>query len=83
MLTKKLFVPVAIAVVLLCTIQACKKQNAIITDAKTYPAIQAAFGDNINLNSLENYAQQTIPVYIKKGQCGQKWLVIFNKKRVI
>lgn len=33
---------------------------------ETYPNVTATFGNNINLNNLENYANQTIPKYITK-----------------
>ncbi len=33
---------------------------------ETYPNVTATFGNNINLNNLENYANQTIPRYITK-----------------
>lgn len=49
--------------------QACKK-GSTVTAIATYPAVQAAFGDNINLNNLENYAGQTIPAYITKDNSG-------------
>lgn len=32
----------------------------------TYPAVEAEFGNSIDLNNLENYANQTIPTYITK-----------------
>ncbi|SEF68577.1 cytochrome c peroxidase [Halpernia humi] len=34
--------------------------------AETYPNVTATFGNNINLNALENYANQTKPAYINK-----------------
>jgi cytochrome c peroxidase len=36
----------------------------------TYPAVQAAFGGNINLTALENYAKQPIPGYITRDNTG-------------
>jgi cytochrome c peroxidase len=35
-----------------------------------YPAVEAKFGGNINLNQLANYANQTIPGYIRKDNTG-------------
>jgi cytochrome c peroxidase len=32
-----------------------------------YPAIEAAFGSSVDLNNLENYANQSIPSYITKN----------------
>lgn len=37
---------------------------------ETYPNVTAAFGDNINLSNLANYANQTVPVYITKNNTG-------------
>lgn len=34
--------------------------------ANVYPNVTAAFGNNINLSNLENYAQQSVPTYITK-----------------
>lgn len=50
-------------------IQACKKGTDAITTTN-YPAVEAAFGTNINLNSLENYAGQGKPAYITKDNSG-------------
>ncbi len=51
------------------TFQACKRGND--TSVTTgYPAVEAAFGSNINLNSLENYAAQDKPKYITKDNSG-------------
>jgi cytochrome c peroxidase len=36
----------------------------------TYPAVQAAFGGNINLTALANYAKQPIPGYITRDNTG-------------
>src|SRR6478672_2445909 len=41
----------------------CSKKEATLD---TYPAIEAAFGTNINLKALANYANQTKPAYIIK-----------------
>lgn len=60
----------------LCIIDACKKGQltpiATTTTAAstTTTTIAAAFGSNINLNSLENYAAQPIPVYITRDNSG-------------
>ena len=36
----------------------------------SYPSVEAAFGDNLNLNSLSNYANQSVPNYITKNNSG-------------
>lgn len=36
----------------------------------SFEAIKAAFGDNINLNSLDNYSGQNKPAYIRKDNTG-------------
>ena len=33
---------------------------------ETYPAVQAEFGNSVDLNNLANYANQTVPAYITK-----------------
>ncbi len=47
-----------------------KKENEGPQLQQTYEAIKAAFGDNINLNSLTEYAGQTKPAYIIKDNTG-------------
>jgi cytochrome c peroxidase len=37
-----------------------------ITQNQSFPFVEAAFGSKLNLNALNNYANQTIPVYIGK-----------------
>lgn len=41
-------------------------EDEYIPIAPTYPNVEAAFGNTINLNNLANYANQTIPTYITK-----------------
>ncbi len=57
------------ALITLIAFTACKKSE-ITDNTVTYPAVEAAFGSNINLNSLENYANQNIPAYIRKDNTG-------------
>ena len=60
-----------ITVFMLCITVSCKKTVTTTTvNTKTYPAVQAAFGSNIDLNSLENYAAQPIPNYITRDNSG-------------
>lgn len=48
-------------------LQQCKKAEESVTNNTTdYPAIKTAFGTNINLNALPNYAAQEIPTYITR-----------------
>ena len=44
----------------------CSKNKTDIS----YPAVAAAFGNNINLNQLKNYANQGKPAYINKDNTG-------------
>ncbi|MFN5335079.1 MAG: cytochrome-c peroxidase [Bacteroidota bacterium] len=48
---------------------ACSKEKDSGTLA-TYPAIKETFGNNINLDQLENYSAQVRPVYIMKDNSG-------------
>lgn len=73
---QKILVIIALTVVMICVINACKKEtNAPATTTITMvttsaTTVKMAFGDNINLSSLENYASQTIPAYITKDNSG-------------
>jgi cytochrome c peroxidase len=69
MSSKKIFVQALLTIFTLFSVQACKKAADSSVTA-SYPAVQAAFGSNINLNSLENYASQVIPRYITKDNSG-------------
>ena len=46
----------------------CNNNNEDIYTAvpETYPAVQAEFGNSLDLNNLANYASQTVPAYITK-----------------
>jgi len=46
----------------------CNKNDEEIYSAipETYPAVQAQFGNSVDLNNLANYANQTVPAYITK-----------------
>lgn len=46
----------------------CSKSDTVVTDTTT--AVEQAFGTNINLNSLANYANQGKPNYIVKDNTG-------------
>ena len=44
----------------------CSKESNPAESVQSYPAVTAKFGNKIDLNSLENYANQPIPSYINK-----------------
>lgn len=80
---KKILMMVAFAAMGICLVDACKKGDAaspaITTTGTTTTttstesvktAVELAFGANINLASMENYAAQNIPPYITKDNCG-------------
>ena len=55
-----------IAISVLTSCSSTDEETYIDIDT-TYPAIQAEFGSSIDLNNLENYANQGIPSYITKN----------------
>ncbi|HLO81175.1 MAG TPA: cytochrome c peroxidase [Chitinophagaceae bacterium] len=59
-----LMIPVALIIVMI----SCSKsdENANTGNTNSYPAIEAAFGSNIDPNNLINYAAQSVPGYITK-----------------
>ncbi|MES2269235.1 MAG: cytochrome c peroxidase [Bacteroidota bacterium] len=75
---KQVLAIIALAVTVLCIAEACRKDNstasstntsttmAMAATPSTGTAVQIAFGNNINLASLESYAGQTIPAYITR-----------------
>lgn len=63
---------------LLLLLTSCSKSDEEnYEEIKTYPNTIAAFGDNINLSNLANYANQTVPAYITKSNVGSN--LITNK----
>lgn len=61
---------------------ACSKKESESTPIQlNYEAIKTTFGDNINLNSLAEYAGQTKPAYIQKDNTGGN--TISNAKATI
>ena len=54
-----------IGVLLFSTLISCNKSDDY-QDIPTYPNVAAAFGNNIDLNHLDNYANQVVPAYITK-----------------
>lgn len=48
----------------------CSKSDSQSTPELSFPAVEAAFGDNIDLNDLNNYSGQNKPVYITKDNTG-------------
>lgn len=73
---KQLLAIVAIAVILLSLAESCKKETetapaatanaTVVMTTAPATAVQTAFGTNINLSALENYAQQAVPNYITR-----------------
>ncbi len=60
----------------------CKKNdNNGSNNTQSYPAILAAFGSNIDLGNLSNYANQTRPTYITKDNTAGN--VITNSKATL
>ncbi len=62
-------------------LQQCKKSENATTSGNTYPAIQETFGENLNLNSLENYSTQEIPSYITRDNTAGN--IITNHKATL
>lgn len=56
----------AVAIAVSCS----KTNNTSVPESETYPAIKAAFGTNIDLLNLANYANQGRPAYITKDNTG-------------
>lgn len=56
----------ALFVLTLTSVYSCSKTDDSYIPLTTYPSVTATFGTKINLNSLENYANQSIPNYITK-----------------
>jgi cytochrome c peroxidase len=48
----------------------CGSDDNEYVPVETYPNVTAAFGSNINLSNLANYANQTVPAYITKSNVG-------------
>lgn len=56
---------------LLFLLTSCSKStDENYVNIETYPNVTAAFGNNINLSNLANYANQTVPSYITKSNVG-------------
>jgi len=59
-----------IGLFILVAVACSKKESEIAQIPVTYEAIKTAFGNNINLNNLAEYAGQTKPNYILKDNTG-------------
>ena len=55
-----------VLMIILLTALSCSKEDNPTETVQSFPAVTAKFGTKIDLNSLENYANQTIPSYINK-----------------
>jgi cytochrome c peroxidase len=65
---KKILIVSLVIMSTIVAVVSCKKNNTNTgTATATYPAVEAAFGGRINLASLSNYANQTVPGYIQKS----------------
>lgn len=65
--SKVLFVSFLLAIVML---NACKKDEAVITPVPTSTAVEQTFQGKIDLSNLPNYANAAIPFYITKDNTG-------------
>jgi cytochrome c peroxidase len=74
MLPKKPTLAILLIIMAMFIINACKKNadvtSTLTSSSTTVVAINAIFGNNINLSALENYATQTVPAYITKDNTG-------------
>lgn len=75
---KKSFIICALAAVVI-SFQFCSKKDSVTEPV--YAAVQAAFAGKIDLNNLQNYANQTRPAYITKDNTGGN--VINDKKATL
>ncbi|WP_320814806.1 cytochrome-c peroxidase [Flavobacterium sp.] len=48
------------------SLSSCNKNEDDYSPIKSYPNVEGTFGSSIDLNNLDNYANQTIPGYITK-----------------
>lgn len=74
MISQKAAPGFAIVFIVLCAFTACKKSALSPVVTTTDNSLQTAFGNNINLSSLENYALQTIPKYITRNNSGTNFI---------
>lgn len=65
-MTKTQITFAAIFILLIIAVSCSKNNDSGTGSTDTYPAIKAAFGTNIDLNNLTNYAGQGKPAYIVK-----------------
>jgi cytochrome c peroxidase len=69
--------------IFILSLLSCSKadQDGTDTVVKSYPAVETAFGNNINLNQLVDYASQTKPAYVVKENASG--LVVNNAKATL
>ncbi|MDI9365457.1 MAG: cytochrome c peroxidase [Flavobacterium sp.] len=79
---KKISLTIAGICTAVLVIISCSKSDTVVTNTTTTTtAIEQAFGTNINLNSLANYANQSKPNYIVKDNTGTN--AISNAKATV
>jgi cytochrome c peroxidase len=54
----------------IAVVVSCSKKETGSASPTSYPAVEAAFGSNINLSALANYAAQRHPAYVNKDNSG-------------
>lgn len=54
------------SILIIALLFSCSKLEENYQSVASYPNVQATFGTKIDLNNLDNYANQTIPPYISK-----------------
>ena len=60
---------ISLVIIAVAFVVGCSKKDEEPVQ-QSYPAIEAVFGDKIDLNNLANYANQTRPGYINKDNTG-------------
>ncbi len=67
---RKYSIIISTLVLTIIVLISCKKNTDTVEAIPTYDAIKAAFGNNIDVTNLANYAGQTKPAYIIKDNTG-------------
>ena len=56
----------SLVVLIFAVFLSCGNEDETYVDVSSYPTIVATFGSEIDLNNLDNYANQSVPAYITK-----------------